>query len=107
MISFNINEIQALFNKKPYYLSYRLKIFYRFILALVGGYLLASFSAMFISLAFSQHPASAVMSATMLAFIIHCAVFIWTFMVNSTLKASLGVIIPIIMAYLIYIYLKG
>lgn len=88
-------------------LRYRLHVFYRFILAIFGGYALAILISVVVSLAFPTVQASAVMSATMLAFIAHCAVFIWTFMVNSVLKASLGVFISVAIFALIYIFLKG
>jgi len=80
--------------KQPISLSYRGMIFYRFCLALLGGYALASLSAMVIAELFSKDRVDAVMSATLLAFVLNCAVFIWVFMVNKTLKASLGILIP-------------
>ena len=42
----------------------------------------------------------------MLAFVIHCAVFIWVFMVQSTLKAWLGVVVPIVILSLVYWLLR-
>lgn len=81
---------------KPYspLLKYRFMITYRFLLAIVGGYVLASYSAIVIAKLFSEHPSDAAMSATLLAFCIYCAVFIWVFMVKNTFKTSLGVILP-------------
>jgi hypothetical protein len=83
-------------------LSYRLMITYRFALALIGGYILAALSAMVIAQYFSDHRGSAAMSATLIAFTIWSGVFIWVFMVNKTLKASLGVILPIVVFYILY-----
>jgi len=82
--------------------AYRVMIFYRFVLAIFGGYLLASLSAIVIASIFVDHRAAGVMSATLIAFSIHCAAFIWIFMVNKTLKASLGIFIPIIVLFAIY-----
>ena len=80
-------------------LAYRLMIFYRFALALVGGYALASLSAMLIAQYFMDYRASAAMSATLIAFALNVAAFIWVFMVNKTLKASLGIILPCLVLF--------
>lgn len=90
-------------------LSYRMMIFGRFVLSMFGGYYLSAILAMCLSVFFVNEPikASAVMAVTMLAFVIHCGVFIWVFMVNSTVKAWLGVIIPSIVLTLIYWLIKG
>ncbi|MGN5763187.1 iron transporter [Acinetobacter calcoaceticus] len=90
-------------------IKYRLMIFSRFILAIVGGYYFAAIAAMLIGFLFSSEPsrANAVFSATMLAFVVHCILFIWIFMVKSTLKVWLGVIIPSLIMTLMYGLLKG
>lgn len=106
MVSENI-KVSPFDQKRPLYMKYRLTILYRFVLAIFGGYALAVVSSLLLSVVFSNIPASAVMSATMLAFIIHCGIFIWVFMVNSTIKASLGVIIPLIIFTIIYKIMKG
>lgn len=85
-------------NETP--LQYRLMIVYRFILALVGGYALAALSAIAIAEFFREQPANAAMSATLVAFCIQAAAFIWVFMVQKTLKASLGIVIPTILLWL-------
>lgn len=81
---------------------YRCMIFYRFLLAIVGGYILASLSAIVIAQLFIAHRSSAATSATMIAFALHCAVFIWVFMVNKTAKASMGIILPSILLFIVY-----
>ena len=64
----------------------------------------------------SKHPqatsfvplkANAVLSVTMLAFIIHCALFVWIFMVKSTLKVWLAVVLPSVLMTFIYLLLQG
>ncbi len=75
-------------------LVYRLMILYRFVLALVGGYVLSALSAIAIAEVFIQQRASAAMSATLIAFCVYCGAFIWVFMVQKTLKASLGIMVP-------------
>lgn len=81
---------------------YRLMITYRFALALFGGYALAAFAAMFIAEYFSEYRGSAAMSATLIAFSLQAGTFIWVFMVNKTLKATLGIVIPTLMFYLLF-----
>lgn len=82
-------------------LFYRIMILYRFILATVGGYALATCAAMFIAQYFSEYRGSAAMSATLLAFTLQACAFIWVFMVNKTLKATLGIMIPTLILYLL------
>ncbi|MDQ9019824.1 hypothetical protein RFI02_01745 [Acinetobacter sichuanensis] len=82
--------------------TYRIMIFYRFILAILGGYILASLSAILIAQTFAEYRSSAAMAATLIAFSLHCAVFIWVFIVNKTLKATLGIFLPILILFLIY-----
>ncbi|WP_151714863.1 DUF3649 domain-containing protein [Acinetobacter sp. TUM15071] len=90
-------------------IKYRLMIFSRFVLAIFGGYYFAAIAAMLMGVLFTTEPlkANAVFGATMLAFVIHCAVFIWVFLVNSTVKVWLGVIVPSVLMTLIYWFLKG
>lgn len=82
--------------------AYRLMIAYRFLLAILGGYLLATLSAMSIAQAFAYDRANAALSATLLAFCIYCGAFIWVFMVKKTLKATLGILIPLLVLYAIW-----
>ena len=86
-------------------ITYRLMIFYRFILAAVGGYALASLSAIIIAHTFAESRSTAVMSATLIAFVIWACAFIWVFMVNKTLKASIGILLPITALSIIYYFL--
>jgi hypothetical protein len=86
-------------------LSYRFMIFYRFVLALVGGYILSALSAMAIAEVFIEQRASAAMSATLIAFCMYCAAFIWVFMVQKTLKASLGIVISSILLWVLVKFL--
>ncbi len=90
---------------KPKIMSYRFMIFYRFLLATLGGYILASLVAIVIAQLFSEFGTSAAMSATLIAFTLQACAFIWVFMVNKTLKASLGIMIPCVLLYIIYRFL--
>ncbi len=87
---------------QPKLTAYRFMIFYRFMLAAFGGYALASYAAMLIAHYFSESQSSAAMSATMIGFLLQTAAFIWVFMVNKTLKATLGILIPAVLFYLAY-----
>ncbi len=90
---------------QPKLTAYRFIIFYRFILAAFGGYALASFAAMLIAQYLSEEQSSAAMSATMIGFLLQAGVFIWVFMVNKTLKATLGILIPVMSFYIAYQFL--
>lgn len=87
---------------KPKMMAYRFMIFYRFLLAALGGYVLASLAAIVIAQSFSESGTSAAMSATLIGFTLQACAFIWVFMVNKTLKASLGIVIPSVLLYIIY-----
>ena len=87
---------------KPAMTTYRIMIAYRFLLAAVGGYVLASLSAIVIAQYFAEYQSSAAMAATLIAFSVSCAAFIWVFMVNKALKASLGIIIPSLILFVCY-----
>lgn len=39
------------------------------------------------------------MSATLVAFLLHTTAFIWVFMVNKTLKATLGIVVPCLVLF--------
>lgn len=88
-------------NNQKTVLFYRIMIFYRFALATIGGYALATFSAMLIAQYFSEYRGSAAMSATLIAFTLQACAFIWVFMVNKTFKATLGIMIPTLILYLL------
>ncbi|MCU4412874.1 iron transporter [Acinetobacter sp. WU_MDCI_Axc73] len=88
-------------------ISYRIQILIRFVVALFGGYALSALLAVVISLAFKNTPTSAVMTATMLAFICHVCVFIWVFLQHSLIKSMMGVMIPLLILTVIYLGLGG
>lgn len=87
---------------KTVMLSYRFKVAYRFLLATVGGYLVASLCAIVIAQYFAEYRSSAAVAATLIAFTVHTAAFIWVFMVNKTLKASLGIFTPCLILFILY-----
>ncbi|RKG32595.1 hypothetical protein [Acinetobacter tianfuensis] len=86
-------------------LAYRLMILYRFALALIGGYALAYLSAVTITQVFAEQRGSAAMAATLIAFTVWTGAFIWVFMVNKTLKASLGILLPVLALFIFCTFL--
>ena len=85
--------------------AYRLMILYRFMLAGLGGYLLASLAVIVIAQLFIDSGSSAAMSATLIGFCLNAVAFIWVFMVNKTMKATLGIVIPSVLLYISYKFL--
>ena len=83
-------------------LAYRGMILYRFILAGIGGYILASLAAIVIAQLFMDAGSSAAMSATLIGFSLNTAAFIWVFMVNKTRKATFGIVMPSVLLYIAY-----
>lgn len=96
---------KKLVKSKQNLMAYRLMIAYRFALAGIGGYALAALSAMLIAQVFSDYRASAAMSATLIAFCLQAGAFIWVFIVNKTLKATLGIVIPTLIIFLLLKFL--
>lgn len=90
---------------KPLFLYYRFMIFYRFALAVLGGYCLSALSATVIAQVFVADKTNAAMSATLIAFCIYCGSFIWVFMVNKTWKVSAGIILPTLLLWAVYKFL--
>lgn len=89
--------------------KYRLMVLSRFVLAIFGGYYLAAIFTMLVGTFFHTEPlkSNTVLAVTMFSFVIYCAVFFWIFMVNSTKKAWLGIVIPSVVMTLAYFILKG
>ena len=96
------NSAPSEIKSAPSLLVYRLMIFYRFALAMIGGYVLAMLSAIVIADYFQEDRGSAAMSATLIAFLLWACAFIWVFMVNKTSKATLSIVIPTLCLYIIY-----
>ena len=78
--------------------SYRLMVLLS-VIALLGGYLLAALSALTIAKSLYCKSCECAMSATLIAFCLNCAAFVWVFMVQKTLKTTLGIAVPCIALY--------
>ncbi|WP_130802755.1 hypothetical protein [Acinetobacter ihumii] len=88
-------------------IQYRIQVFIRFAFAFIGGYVVSALLAMVISLGFKETPVSAVITATMLAFICHVGIFIWVFMQRSLLKSISGIVISLVVLSIAYFGLGG
>lgn len=86
---------------------YRVLVALRFVVAIFGGYLLASVTAKCLSLSPILPEASMVLAATMLAFVLHVLVVIWVFLVHSLLNVCLGIFMSTLVVYVVYIVLSG
>lgn len=69
--------------------AYRLAIAARTVLAIFGSYLFAALAAASLSLLLPGPRAQTVLSATMLAFALYCAMAIWAFSAASAIRAWL------------------
>ena len=88
-------------NKEQTLWLYRMMITWRFLLAMFGGYIIAKSSAILIAEYFKEAESAAAMSATLIAFLLQACAFIWVFMVNKTTKASIGIIVPAVVLYVL------
>ena len=70
--------------------AYRLAIASRSILAIFGSYLFAALAASSLSLLLPGPRAQAVLGATMLAFVLYCAMAIWAFSAVTATRAWLA-----------------
>ena len=69
--------------------AYRLAIAARTVLAIFGSYLFAALAAASLRLLLPGPRAQAVLSSTMLAFALYCAMAIWAFSAASAIRAWL------------------
>ena len=69
--------------------TYRLAIASRTVLAIFGSYLFAALAAASLSLLLPGPRAQAVLGATMLAFVLYCAMAIWAFSAACATRAWL------------------
>ncbi|WP_194789146.1 DUF3649 domain-containing protein [Pseudomonas sp. UFMG81] len=73
---------------------YRLAVASRSLAALLGGYLLASLAGVCITLLTPMAQVDAVLTGTMLSFVVYLLAFIWCFACRSAWRAWLGVLLP-------------
>lgn len=73
---------------------YRWAVFSRAIAAVLGGYALAYIAAAGMSVWLPMARADAVLTATMLAFVIYALAVMWVFFAHNTLRAWAGIVVP-------------
>ncbi|EPF79877.1 hypothetical protein [Acinetobacter rudis] len=88
-------------------IKYRLTVLYRFVVAVFGGYLLATVSALYILELCQPVLASTVLAATMLAFVIHMITFLMVFISRSSSYACLCVVVPSAFFYACLLIIQG
>lgn len=72
--------------------AYRLAVASRALAAAVGGYVLAWFATIVLSLAWPAPKAQAVMWATMISFLVYALAVIWVFATRSAARAWAGML---------------
>lgn len=73
---------------------HRLALLSRVLAAVLGGYLLASVSTVFLSFVLPAALPEAVLGATLFSFAIYTAAIVWVFAARSTTRAWLGLLLP-------------
>lgn len=73
---------------------YRWAVFSRIIAAVLGGYALASVSAAALAIWLPMRRVDAVVTASMLAFVIYSVAIMWVFAARSTTRAWAGIMLP-------------
>lgn len=79
----------------------------RILIALVGGYILSTLSAILVALLLPGNEINSIITGLMLSFIVYTITVIFVFATKTTLRAVVGVFTPCIVMYFIYFYLNG
>lgn len=72
----------------------RLALLSRVVAAVIGGYLLASISTIFLSFILPASLPEAVLGATLVSFAIYTAAIVWVFAARNATRAWLGLLLP-------------
>jgi hypothetical protein len=80
--------------QKPTPLSYRLGVASRAVAAILGGYALAAACTAALAVALPMKPVDAVMTATMISFVVYTCAAMWAFSARNALHAWLGIVLP-------------
>lgn len=73
---------------------YRWAVFSRIVAAVLGGYALAAISAAGLAIWLPMTRVDAVVTASMLAFVIYSVAIMWVFAARSTWRAWAGMVLP-------------
>lgn len=75
-------------------LRYRLAVASRAVAAIGGGYALAAVAAALLAVVLPMQPAEAVITATLLSFIVFCCAVLWVFAARTAWRAWGGIVAP-------------
>ncbi|MCW5296592.1 DUF3649 domain-containing protein [Herbaspirillum lusitanum] len=75
-------------------LRYRLAVASRAVAAIGGGYALSAAVAALLAVVLPMHPAEAVITATLLSFIVFCCAVLWVFAARTAWRAWGGIVAP-------------
>ena len=75
-------------------LRYRLAVASRALAAIVGGYALAGVATALLAVLLPMPRAEAVITATLLSFIIFCCAVLWVFAARNAWRAWAGIVVP-------------
>jgi hypothetical protein len=75
-------------------LPYRLGVASRAVAAILGGYALTATASGLLALTLPMQRADAVLTATLLSFILYVCAALWAFAADSALRAWLGIAVP-------------
>ena len=74
-------------SSRPSAAAHRWNVASRTLLAIAGGYAMAALATASLSLALPLPRAQAVMAATLLSFVLYCALVIWAYSANTARRA--------------------
>ena len=75
-------------------LRYRLAVASRAVAAIGGGYVLSAVAAALLAVILPMQPAEAVITATLLSFIVFCCAVLWVFAASTAWRAWGGIVAP-------------
>jgi len=75
-------------------LRYRLAVASRAVAAIGGGYALSATAAALLAILLPMAPAEAVITATLLSFIVFCCAVLWVFAARTAWRAWAGIVLP-------------
>ncbi|MFL9877163.1 DUF3649 domain-containing protein [Herbaspirillum rhizosphaerae] len=75
-------------------LRYRLAVASRAVAAIGGGYALSAMAAALLAILLPMAPAEAVITATLLSFIVFCCAVLWVFAARTAWRAWAGIVLP-------------
>ncbi len=75
-------------------LRYRLAVASRAVAAIGGGYVLSAVAAALLAVVLPMQPAEAVITATLLSFIVFCCAVLWVFAARTAWRAWGGIVAP-------------